>query len=279
MLGVPEGEELVGRNVLDNVIEDEHRRLAANYSNVLVAGTRKNTEYTVRRRDGTTVPAEASSAVICDAAGKPKAVMAVIRDISARKKAEEALQKEQRTLEHMLHASDHERQLIAYDIHDGLAQQLAGAIMQFQVYDHLKGADPEEAQRAYLGGTTLLRQAHLEARRLISGVRPPVLDESGIVAGVAHLIDDRGLAGGPKVEFHSKVRFRRLAAVLENVIYRIVQEGLGNALRHSQSKQVRVGLLQRGDPLLVCPGNVDPLAELLDFRQRGGDHRLAGRHV
>ncbi len=150
----------------------------------------------------------------------------------------------------MLQASDHERQLIAYDIHDGLAQQLAGAIMEFQVYDHLKEADPEEAQKAYLGGTTLLRQAHLEARRLISGVRPPALDESGIVAAVANLIEDRGHTGGAKVEFHSKIRCR-LAPVLENVIYRIIQEGLSNALRHSQSKEVRVSLLQRGDKVRI----------------------------
>ena len=48
------------------------------------------------------------------------------------------MQREHRTLKHLLESSDHERQLIAYEIHDGLAQQLAGAIMQFQTFDHLK---------------------------------------------------------------------------------------------------------------------------------------------
>ena len=58
----------------------------------------------------------------------------VARDITERKKAREALEKEHRTLKHLLQSSDHERQMIAYEIHDGLAQQLAGAIMQFQTY-------------------------------------------------------------------------------------------------------------------------------------------------
>jgi PAS domain S-box-containing protein len=58
-------------------------------------------------------------------------------EVQQRIRAEQALRQERRTLEHMLRASDHERQLIAYDIHDCLAQQLAGAIMQFQVYSHL----------------------------------------------------------------------------------------------------------------------------------------------
>jgi hypothetical protein len=52
---------------------------------------RRSTEYTSLRQDGTTVPVEASSVVIRDAAGQPKAVMAVIRDITQRKRAEEAL--------------------------------------------------------------------------------------------------------------------------------------------------------------------------------------------
>ena len=51
---------------------------------------------------------------------------------------EEALKREHRTLKHLLQSSDHERQTIAYEIHDGLAQQLAGAIMQFQTYAHQK---------------------------------------------------------------------------------------------------------------------------------------------
>ena len=56
------------------------------------AGVRTSTQYTSLRNDGTTVPVEASSAVIRDCTGQPKAAMALIRDISQRKTAEEALQ-------------------------------------------------------------------------------------------------------------------------------------------------------------------------------------------
>jgi signal transduction histidine kinase len=63
--------------------------------------------------------------------------------VTAQKRAREALERERRTLQHMLQASDHERQLIAYDIHDGLAQELAGAIMQFQIYEQFEESPPE----------------------------------------------------------------------------------------------------------------------------------------
>jgi PAS domain S-box-containing protein len=189
---------------------------------------------------------------LADEQGQVVGSVHVARDVTERKKAREALEKEHRAMKHLLKSSDHERQMIAYEIHDGLAQQLAGAIMQFQTYAHQKDATPEEAARAYEAGMTMLRQGHMEVRRLISGLRPFILDESGIVAAVAHLVsEERRREGGPKIEFHSDVAFDRLVPILENAIYRIVQEGLTNACRHSKSPRVRIELVQQGDVLRI----------------------------
>jgi signal transduction histidine kinase len=54
------------------------------------------------------------------------------------KRAQEALKRERQSLWRMFQASDHERKIISYEIHDGLAQYLAAAGMPFQVYDSLK---------------------------------------------------------------------------------------------------------------------------------------------
>ena len=172
-------------------------------------------------------------------------------DITDRKRAEEALRKEQRNLKHLLHSSDHERQLIAYDIHDGLAQQLAAAMMQFDAFDHLKEAKPQQAATAYHAAMTMLRQGHHEAHRLIAGLRPPILDESGVVEAIAHLVREEGREKGPKIENHSRVDFDRLDPTLENAVYRIAQEGLTNACQHSKSERISVSLLQHGDRLRI----------------------------
>jgi PAS domain S-box-containing protein len=251
LAGLSDSDELVGRSVFDYVIEDDRRRLAENILLLTESGVRKNTEYTALHRDGTTVPTEISSALSRDAQGRPVAVMAVIRDISTRKHAHEQLQKEHRTLKYLLQSSDHERQLIAYEIHDGLAQQLAGTIMQLQTYFHLKDSNPKEAAKAYDAAMTMLRQGHFEARRLIAGVRPPILDEQGVVEGIAHLVHEQSRQKGPKIDYHSRVDFDRLAPTLENSIYRIAQEGLANACQHSKSEKVRVGLVQRKDRLQI----------------------------
>jgi len=162
------------------------------------------------------------------------------------------LRREQETLKHLLQSSDRERQLMAYEIHDGLAQDLAGAIMQLDTYTHLKAGNPEQAAQAYEAGVSMLRQGLAEARRLISGIRPPILDELGAVAAIAHLVHESQTAEeSPEITFHSEVEFSRLAPVLENAIYRIVREGLVNAIKHSGSKKVRVELVQRGDRVAI----------------------------
>ncbi len=98
---------------------------------------------------------------------------------------------------------------------------------------------------------TMLRRSYNEARRLISGVRPPILDESGVLAAIAHLIYDPALGGGASIKFRHRVAFKRLAPIVENAIYRIVQEGLANARKHSGSKTIRISLRQRGDRLRI----------------------------
>ena len=130
------------------------------------------------KKDGTLFPGEISAAVLKDGFGQPYALVAVLRDITERKQAEEALERERQSLWRMLQASDHERQIISYEIHDGLAQYLAAAGMQFQAHDSLKENSPDEAKKAYDIAVGLVRQAHAESRRLISEVRPPVIDEN-----------------------------------------------------------------------------------------------------
>ena len=173
------------------------------------------------------------------------------REILRRKRAEEALQREQRTLKHLLQASDHERQLIAYEIHDDLAQQLAGAIMQFETYSHLKEAKSGEAAKVFAAGMSVLRQANSEVRRLVAGVKPPILDDEGVLAAIGHLVHEQQFRNGTKIEFHSEVQFDRLVPILENAIYRIIQEGLANACQHSNSQKVEVELVQYDDHLRI----------------------------
>ena len=111
--------------------------------------------------------------------------------------------------------------------------------------------NPEAAQKAYETAVELVRQAHFESRRLISEVRPPIIDEIGLATAISHLVHEQRRLGGPQIECHSSVQFGRLPAILENALYRIVQEALMNACKHSKSRNVTVTMKQEGRNLRV----------------------------
>ena len=171
------------------------------------------------------------------------------RELEERKQAEEVLRKDNQALKHLLLTSDYERRSIACEIHDTLAQQITAATMQFQAYEQLRKKEPRTASDAFGEGIHLLRECQLEVRRLISGVRPHVLEQLGVVGAITDLIRSSESKSGPHVEFCHNVTFERLDPIEENVIFRIAQEGLTNARKHSQSAHVRIELVQRQDKI------------------------------
>ena len=75
--------------------------------------------------------------------------------------------------------------------------------------------------------------------------------KQGVAEAIAHLVHEQGRGKGPKIEYRSRVDFDRLDPTLENAIYRIAQEALTNACKHSKSERISVSLLQRGDHLRI----------------------------
>ena len=178
-------------------------------------------------------------------------MLGLARDITDRKRTEDLIRQEQRLLRELLDVHERERKIMAYEIHDGLSQQLTGALYKFQSAEMQSNGNLDAARKTCGEGVELLREAIAETRRLIGGLRPPVLDESGIVAAVEYLIADQQKQGGPEIEFVHDPDFQRLAPPLESALFRMVQECLTNAHRHSHSEKVRVELHQIDDRVCV----------------------------
>jgi PAS domain S-box-containing protein len=175
--------------------------------------------------------------------GEPLCLGTITRDITERKRAETALRREQEFLRRLLDLQERDRQLVAYEIHDGLTQDMAAALMHFEAFQHR--AATREDQADFERGLNLLRESVNEARRLISGLRPPVLDEMGIVASVEYLVNE-ARSEELEIQFVRRTSFARLSRPLESAIFRIVQEALTNVRKHSGARRARVELIEHG---------------------------------
>jgi PAS domain S-box-containing protein len=177
-------------------------------------------------------------------------VVGVAVDVTARHRAERRLLAEWRRAEGLLRSHEEDRRLIVYEIHDGLVQEATAAQMRLEAL-LLSGQVPPGPWRQELELVLgLVRNTVSEARQFIMGLRPPVLEERGLVEALREMIAGQP-PGGPSVELLVSVQFSRLEPLLETAIYRIVQEALSNVRRHSRSDRAEVRITQLGDHVEV----------------------------
>ena len=176
--------------------------------------------------------------------GAIDAAVMVVTEITKSKRSEAALLKEQSLLKRLIDLQERERQFVAYEIHDGLAQYLTGSLMHLEACNAAAAGDAAFNRHDFERGVSLLRTAVSEARRLISGLRPPILDEAGIVAAVEYLVNESRYVL-PELTYQHETTFERLTPQLECAVFRIVQEALTNVRRHSQSTRAAVELVEK----------------------------------
>jgi PAS domain S-box-containing protein len=176
-------------------------------------------------------------------------VIAIARDVTEHKQAEQSLRHEESLLRDMLRLQERERRLMSYDIHDGFVQDVVGAHLALEGMTLHFQSLPAEVQAQVESVKRLLRKAIDEGRRLISELRPPVIDEQGILEAIRYLISEHQMRGGVEVEFEHEVAFERLSPLLEGNLFRIVQEALNNVWRHSRAEAVKIKLQQDGEQL------------------------------
>lgn len=248
-------EEIMGRDAHDILATFRHREAARKgFAQFAETGTEyavgKVMELEATKKDGTEFPIEIAVSPI--RLGGRWWASAVIRDITERKKAEEALRREDERLRRLLEMYERDHRLVAYEIHDGLTQPLIAALMHIEAILKTGGNDlPQDAHNDCEKIVGLIRRSIEEARRMMGGLRPAILDVMGLRAAIEHVIYENEREGSPTIEYLEDVTFDRLAAPLETAVFRIVQEGLSNAVRHSKSERVQVSLSQQDQRIRV----------------------------
>lgn len=151
-----------------------------------------------------------------------------------------------RSRERVVAAREEERRRLRRELHDGLGPRLAGLTLRLETArDRLAGDAVAQALLADLAERT--RDAVTDVRRVVHGLRPPALDDLGLVPTLretaARIVHD----GGPRVEVVAPDALPALSAGVEAAAYCIVQEALTNVLRHASATRCVVRLVVDDD--------------------------------
>ncbi|MCL4270545.1 MAG: hypothetical protein KJZ72_13415 [Anaerolineales bacterium] len=154
-------------------------------------------------------------------------------------------------IEMIVNAQEAERQRLSRQMHDGPAQALSNFILQTEIAMRLLDVDPAQAKDE-LGNLKMSAMGTFQkVRNFIFELRPMMLDDLGLIPTLRKYSDAFKEQTGLDVSVTVTGTERRLEPYLEVMIFRAVQELLGNAARHSQASLVKVHLDLGNDFLRV----------------------------
>jgi two-component system sensor kinase FixL len=228
-------DELMGREV-EVLVPDRVRPYHAGHREAYAAEPKARPmgigmELSARRRDGSEFPVEISlSPWMSDS---EPLVIATVRDVTQRRRLRDFGAS-------ALRASEAERKRIARELHDDTAQRIAALLLRLRLVE--REAEARGVSLGLEGFREELAACGEGVRRIARGLRPPELEDAGVVAALrayARVLRD---GNGLNVEVEADAVDDLLDASSRLVLYRIVQEALSNVVRHSGSTSAQVSV-------------------------------------
>ena len=157
----------------------------------------------------------------------------------------------QHSRERLVATREEERRRLRRDLHDGLGAQLAGLNVQAGALRRLIPRDPDAADEVVVELREELRSAIADIRHLVYDLRPPALDDLGLVEALRRLAERHNSEGEQlRVSVEATEDLPNLPAAVEVAVYRITQEALTNVVRHARARSCVVRLAVNEDVAL-----------------------------
>jgi signal transduction histidine kinase len=151
--------------------------------------------------------------------------------------------------ERLVNARAEERRRLRRDLHDGLGPQLVSLALKLEAARNRASATGGLRETlTELAGQT--RTVIADLRRVVHALRPPALDEVGLVAALGQA-GEAAAQGVLEFEFEKPGELPPLPAAVEVAAYRITQEALTNVVRHAHARRCRLKVVMRSDELVV----------------------------
>jgi signal transduction histidine kinase len=147
----------------------------------------------------------------------------------------------QQSRERLIITREEERRRLRRDLHDGLGPQLAALTIKAGAAQNVLRSDPDKAGKLLTEIKTESQNAIKEIRQVVEGLRPPSLDQLGLLSALQEFVvqNDNGRV---QITIQAAEELPNLPAALEVAAYRILTEAITNVMRHAQAQTCQVHL-------------------------------------
>ena len=168
-----------------------------------------------------------------------------------RRRTERAEQELRSLSSQLVHAQEQERRTISRELHDEIGQTLTGLGIELANLEHLREG-PQSEYRSHLADAKRLTEETLRTvRNIAMGLRPSMLDDSGIVPAVRWQASELSRRTGTPVELQIEGDFDGLGDERRTCLYRVVQEALTNCARHAEATTIQITMQGKKESLCL----------------------------
>lgn len=250
MLGYAES-ELMGKSFKD-VIHPEDFLPGWNQCEKLIGGEIKSFDLETRyiRKDWAIVWVYLNCSIVEDAQGRPLHLLAYIINIDDKKRMKELQESRDRLRQLAVgiqSAQEDERARIAREIHDDLGQALTLTRMGLAHIEEKSVLVEPGLSQNFNKLYKLIDNTMSAMRRIITGLRPPVLDDFGLSAAIDWHVGEFQVQSGIECDLNLEALKTWMSLDKELTLFRIYQEAMTNIVRHAKANKVAVSLRKQGD--------------------------------
>jgi PAS domain S-box-containing protein len=231
---------------LERIHPEDRARAAATVALALMDNRAFSMDERIVRPDGRVRQLRSHGEVVRDESGRPLKMVGACIDVTEQKAAEAALRALTRRL---VEAEETERRRIARELHDRVGQNLSALNINLDI---LLGKLQDAPARRRLEDSLKLVDATLQSiENVMADLRPALLDEYGLAAALAWYGEEYAQRTGIRVGVEAGEAGAGLRPEAAVALFRIAQEALNNAAKHSSAKRITVGLEERGSELVL----------------------------
>lgn len=162
----------------------------------------------------------------------------------------------QRSRERLVTAQEEERRRLRRDLHDGVGPTLASLSQRIDTASEFVESDPEKSKQLLKDLKGQVKETVAEIRRLVYALRPPVLDEFGLVSAIREHTAPYSGPNSLQITFDIAEPLPTLPAAVEVAAYRIVLEAFTNLVRHANATTCQIQIkIEEGTLMLIVADN------------------------